>query len=874
MARSRIQSEMDGSHLIRLWASFVWASAHGLNYYVHARDPWSEQVARQASENLKDVLPLLDSPEGPCAHLKSLVDRNIRRLVEDWCDGLGSSDVDISDALPELASFQVPLAHNARRHQVPWPFLQSGAVELHLAEQGDLAARRRILQDQIGSPDDRPKLETRLRWRVELVESEGDIVVGLVQDLREAFSLAVKSSDGEVRSLVGRALEHPVLSRHLPYEVTTALQMIDLGSEAAVMRVVAESRGPALDDGFCSFSEALVTVAELLDAQSFLSALASMPLDGFSEESKWELFAAYLEPQQERRPHLHFPNLEMLAEIRHQALLALARMGDLAPLRESLNQRWEVHSPHIRHHRRLARALLMAVDPFGKPSERPTLDDEVWHEVIESLASSPINEIRAQFSRSAWGFSERPDDTHRRRIVELLAMVDAPPEHRWRLLAPHARRLWESRHDEALSRFYQLIEELIVGDIVKDCWRAPLSLAQTRRTWAERNDEVTARRWCEESFDTGRLIADLNGFGEWVWPHLSHEQQRDVLLRIPEGPLDEPWWSRGQDLPLEDRLHFARRHGPLSERRRIARHFLEAGSARPEDRLGNWLRLRVEERPALDKLQNDVEAFWSKLEKTQLSVNQANLAAGLLIAEQQKNRIVTWLPSVVERWVKQDMTEGGLQAGGSFERVPFTISHLISRLRPTLAEMNARQIDDLCHGVGCLPDRLYKFASTELPSEDQQLRRRLDELVDELVSQIRPTAQPSPSWSPAANFDEAKKRLRELDSQAPILPSQIEVLFEGVSASERLELLKVLQKRPDLLEQDGVVERILLLTDRASLSRSDRLKHAATVLDIAEIGARSSKERRRDLIAGLLEIEGDLRRTELRNLVRDRVKGL
>ncbi len=879
------------SELLGLWASFVWASAHGLNSFVgSAPDSWSEYVGRQASESLKTVLPVLDGQDGPIAHLESLVDRDVRRLVEDCCGGHPLGQEELQASLSRLAPFQVPLEFNSRRRERPIALLESAEVELHLASRGDQEARRRILDPTTGpNRDELPPLGCRIEWALDLVDSRNEIGVYLVgQDLWKAFSLVAASESRELRPLVARALAHPVVSQYFSHDVRSALEVLDSGPEEAISKVLESRSWSGFKDHGPSYLEVLLTVAELREAEDFLLALTSLQVAKLSPETQSSLFRADLKFPDGRQPRLHFPNLEIVSELRHRALLVLAKKGIVEPLRMSLDGQWELRSPHIAQQVHRAQALWTAVGPYQSP-QAPTLADEVWGAVLERLAGSTLDQLRAQFARVA-SFSplNRPDSGYERRIVQIIAMQGAPVDQRWGLLAPFAAELWRAPVEQSLREFWNLVSEFERRDDGDERWVESRELVTERRLWAEENDEATAKAWCETRFDRRRAVGDLDGFGEWVWPHLTDDQRSEVLLDLPEGKLNQKWWSRGQDLPLDDRLRFARRHGSLKERRRIARHLVDSGTGDHEERLTRWFQLPPEERPPLADYHDEIEAFWAALdEEVSLSSRQAATFERLMETTPDPERVVRWLPLWVESWACWEL-EGKVGKDIDFPQwTNLQCGILLGRIRPMLKELRERgeqssgraavanpyTLGDLRDRFRRLKNRIYKAVPAKVKEGDPQLTVRIDRFVDDLLKTLDREAE-RPRWSPATTYEDAKARLDSLRaSEEIVLGSQIELLFAGLDVDAHTRLLGDVLGREDLFSDLWAAATVLLEVDRSTFSQQKRTRFAGRVLDtVAATSALSGQHR--DLIAQLLEIESGLKSTALRRLVRERASEL
>lgn len=697
--------------------------------------------------------------------------------------------------------------------------------------------------------------------------------------MKECFNTYLGAANASLRASLKECLEHEELQRHYPHEINEALEAIRSGPIAAI-EWLTEPRLPRFELDSSDDPERadiLLGLVEILHEPEFLQAVVAVDS---SELSALKLFRASVRSEEAslHGPRLIFPALETWAKFRHRSLIMLARLGDPEPLRLSLDEPWKVQSADIAHHRRLAWALLDAVSPSRSTPTASWHDDEVWKDVLDVLAFHSVEELKENLrNRSSWKSPANSEMAYDRRAIHILGIEAAPAEQRWSLLAPFASELWNCRHDGALSDFWELVYQLVEERDGDDTWSEPLELRRKRIEWAERHDPETIENWCDRLFNVSMLLDDLDGFGERAWPYLDADQRRILLVSLPKGDVEEPWWSRRHELNLKAQLDVARRHGPMSERRRVARQILQAQHPEPEQRLRTWLALIEAERPPRKVIIDDIREFKANLRKGRLSLSQARLCSRLLVAMQTPDDVVEWLPHVIEPILRNEFASSAEEDGATSNHVPRSVRRLVRELRDAIQLMRSIQLRDLIGGIERLGNRVYKTVAKKADVDDSMLRGRISNAVKGTAELVESMAAKS-KWSPIETYAEAEGELKALlkrDAEE-LGYSHVEHLFENLSSGDREKLMKETLNHPKLLKISGALGTLILGIDGSSMSTSDALKTVERLCDITQLqlqdmsDPKSRAQRQRDLVAGFLDVVPLLERTILRKEVQRR----
>lgn len=889
---------IDSELLYRLWASALWATLHRLNGFDESGVDWHyRRFGARIIRGLADELPLFEADSDPLEQVRSLVDERICNQVDRWTGSELSDRERLGRELVALAPFQIPLDEQKRiageETKTPPGIYDAGEIELHLARRGDNTARRAILRgisaSAAGARDNLEPVELVDWWQQLAGELGEDECSRFEYDFRRAFERFIAQRDYRYPEPLAAALKHDVLWANLPNYISRALEAIESGVNATIL-CLCDFYGANVSPAPGSM-DTILGLAELLDARELLHQVVDIDPVDISDSPTIDLFHTNCtrdDEKRHKRPRLRFSRLQRLAEFRHCSLLLLARLGDAEPLRNSLEERWQVESPRIARQQARWKTLCDAVHPLSSHEEIDVLDDDLWLDTLEALCCQPLEEQRRQLHRmTMWSF---PEEQRQRKDVYLLSLQSAPAGDRWALLAPFAQQIWKQRRSGQLQGLWKQIDQIVRTCECNDTWKEPDDLRRQRREWALRHDDETIREWCENDFWVRPLLEDLDGRAEAAWPHMSDEQRHRLLNHLPEGPLDDRWWSRGQELPLKDRLRFARKHGTLTDRRRIARHLLDAESTDAESRLEVWLcELRDAERPAFPTVESELSKFHENLPDTPfakipLTMTQRRICNGILSHTPTPDRILEYLPRVAgaRLRVSIDARDESGEASESFDELVsvWTIRHL----RPVLRdEMTSQGTADLKDRLENLKNQAIKYVNDDTELETYQLRGPIDDAIDEFISDLLENEPPRrQNFDDIETLDEAKENL---DSALRRNPEELEhhdvrSLVTDLPDNDAKRMLRKLEKHPQLAENPVIAGVLVLLLDESTLSDDEALKLAKTVLDSAEStvasanGGGTADERRNALVAHLLDTAKYLRRTSLRRLVRSRTKKL
>lgn len=871
--------------LVGLWASHLWATIFRLHSYLEGgpnRHP--QTIARRASEELRDALPLLDHPDGPLAALEPLVDERIKESVERWLKGAEPDfEEPPEEQLTKLAPFQIPMS-DARRlnpdQEWSWrPLSLKDRRTLHLAERGDREARRMVLADGANfyvHEELSPK--KRLAWwrdivpGAELKDSEREWFQRDLEKALEKYSNdeGSKQDDDWLRHELAATLQHEQLGDHLPYQIDEPLEAIQSGPPAALDWFLKRFPGES------NRLDHLLALADILDAKEFLQDLIADDLSELSDETRAWLYKSRLSANENPRqqPELSFPNLKELAEFRHRAILLLARLGDPGPLRDSLDRPWEAQAPEIAHQGALAQALLRAVAPHRVHRDQPVIDDDVWRKLVEQLAGRPLEQLRSRaLEIEGWSLpadSERGLHPSRNR---LLIIEDAPPQERWSQLAPFTATLWRHRSSEDLQDFWRLLKSEVVERESDATWRAPHNLHLERKEWALRNDDETLETWCKESFDVSKLADDLDGLAESAWPHLTSDQQKVLLERLPKGDLADHWWSRGQELPLDARLDFARKHGTRRERRRIARNLLQAQPADdPEKKVAAWFRLRPDNRPPLDELEETIRQFEASLDPNDLTAGEAWRWAGVLAETRDTEEAVNWLPAILKRAFRTELEEAD-PGETPFEEMPAGIDTLLYQFEDTFSEMKSSERADLDDRLRRLETQIQNESARKLPDADRDMRRNISDRIKEIREEIESIDRHSDAGGRKSYANAAKELENLAANPEDNYRLAVEGLFHRLSEDDSTRLIRDALATPELLAIDGALGSLIRQIDQSTMSQPDALEATETLLNNSATRLRALSEdketahQRRAVIVDLLEVAPVIRQPALREKV-------
>ncbi len=676
------KSAIDGQ-----WVHQLWAAAIGLiiEDQLFSGDPALKGVdfnfLANVSESLQHHLPLLDGDEDPLSALLSLIPPSTAAdyLIGDATDRSTPTRL----LLFQLAPFQLPYREIAEltalvadNDSLELPghiaglLLGRGEPIISLARRGDLAARRALLQGSSMSAfadlEIRDQLSTTelLQWWIEIAEQDGRegkyerFEADSKRALDDYFQSPGEALDAETHhelaTLLQQALRTP-LKYHLPRPLSGIVETFDEGYEALVEFFIhKQSMGYRNDDrGWPKLSILITTVAEWLDARQILRDLCDMNIEALPRLLQHRICHARL-PDERGRYSLQFSSLQQLAKLRHRALISLGRLEIHAGeepqlLRQSLDSAWEISSPIVcrerwRFHR--LRHLLSCRGEGLNELELPDLDDDFWSEFLTFLSSRhSLEELRENLFI---GLQPFPDEE----ILYLLSIEHLPQEQRWKSLAPLMNRIWIHRHANrsdtypgaaSIARFWEIIDTFAIDDETEPsaAWSPPHDLQKdwqkARYQWALQNDPHTLRQWCADpnQCDLYQLSTDLSR-AHRAWEFLSTEQRAELLRRLARGPVADVWWSRGMELPLEERLQFARKHGTIAQRRDIAEQLLGkySDSSQAQPYLSKWASLYTDERPLSGPDKEQIERFFEDLPTsgtdTEPSATQLRICGALI----------------------------------------------------------------------------------------------------------------------------------------------------------------------------------------------------------------------------------------------------
>lgn len=351
--RPKVPQKMDRALLRRLWASCIWARLFALHSHVH-NDKYHPINEEFASDKLRDLLPILDGENDSLSQLKAYVSEHTLEAVEKWRKSAPEqSDEFLNDQLTRFAPFQVwPQVDDEALEQVLWQWGEPGydyRILFHFADNGVCAARRFMLASPFGIRLREDFDHARhLSWWRELA-SKAPLKNGeasrFYHTFYRIFLVYIDSQSSTLRDSLNKTLLHKELKTPLPNDITHALTCIELGAVPSIKWIVQPEWNERLQYSDLGYSRAnlILALAEILQNKEFLRNIIAFDPTTSSDLSEKTLFK-YVTPKETRA---RFPTLEQLAEIRHHALLALARLGEAAPLRESIKERWKIQSPHL-----------------------------------------------------------------------------------------------------------------------------------------------------------------------------------------------------------------------------------------------------------------------------------------------------------------------------------------------------------------------------------------------------------------------------------------------------------------------------------------------------------------------------------------------
>ena len=882
--RSSSLQQVDANVLTSLWASSLWAILFRLNGYLDGSiNSGQQRIAQKVSQHLRDDLPILSGENHVVDELKSYVDDRILEAVNRWKTTDSQTGIDkLGEQLTALAPFQIHFDEmqglNSERVEVTWQLDDPAELDLHLAERGDVTARRAILDRAALDPFTYNKVEPAqlIEWWSERAATgsiDSELASFFESDFQRAFTTFVDEKSDDLRTRLRETLQNEQLQAMLPYDISDAVAAIESGPVATVewlpQKGIPVVRTPQDDDP--SRADILLALIELLEANQLLRDISEFDLSDLTEESRYWLYRGTCQQDGDNRPRLQFSRLRELAEFRHRSLLLLGKLGDTQPLRDSLDGLWQIEAPSIAKERARWKSLCNTVNPLSSGTEFDDLDDDLWRDTLEALCFGSLEEQRQELRQmTRWSF---PDDERHHSTAYLLSLQSAPIGHRWTLLAPFVGDLWRQRDHESLRGIWTQLDSFAEGADTAT-WREPRELWQERRDWALQNDEETIRTWCAEQFDVSQLVDDLGDRAEATWPHLSNEQRERLLLELPEGPLDDIWWSRGQELPLQKRIQFARQHGTPKDRRRIAGHLLNAESANAESRLKTWLcTLRDNERPPIETVKPALSTFDKNLPDTRvdgepLTDDQLKICYSLLIQKPTPERILEYLPAIAAARLRSAIDDQDDSDDESPEFDELVLRWTTLELRPVLRdEMPSNQRQDLKERLERLKNQAISYISSEPELNTLQLRAPVESAVDDLISEITPrTKQPNPK--PIETLEEAK---REIGS---ITRFELQRTVEHLSDEDATKLLTHCADTPTVYRDPAVVAKLILLIDESSMSTNEAEELTERVLDHTVVATDSTADDspetadRKKLVAALGNTARFLRRTPLRRTLR------
>lgn len=906
--------QVDPQVVTTLWASCLWAILFQLNYYndgpIHDgnRDR-SQTVSRQ----LREVLPILPGEDDVINELEAYVDERILKAVQRWNTPDSQINRDeLGRQLVALAPFQLGLDDierlNPERQHLSLQLRRSDKIELHLANRGDMGARRAILEGTSANAcTAREKVDPSqlLVWWNQLARtgsmSSDDVSDCFRSDFHNVFVNFINEKNDSLRTLLDKTLKNESLREALSQH-HYAISAIESGP-VEIIKWLLHREEPFLGrlnfyerrENGPSRADTLLAIIELLELPDVLRGIVNIEISELPSSTHDGLLSASVATLDDRtEPELTFSRLHKFARFRHRSLLLLAALGDAAPLRRSLKNLWEVDSPYIAQQRTRWFALKKRINPLSTPNELPELSDEVLAAVVRSLVGESPEELRERFP-TQWKWTI-PTQSHELDIY-LLALESAPPARRWQLLAPFARRLWDNRHNEKLRPFWNTIDEIAKSVTAGGEWYEPRNLRDERQKWARIHDDKTIRKLCNEELDPHSLLQDLDGRGEAAWPHLDREQRHQLLSRLPKEAVDDTWWSRGQDLPLKQRLRFARKHGTLTDRRQIARDLLGAASDDPTSRLWVWLySLRKDERPSIEAVESDLVTFEENLPEArvlddELTDDQFPICRGLLNEQPTPQRVLEYLPRIVSAGLRHSIAahEDGHDFSEKFDEwVP---KWLILKLHPVLRdEMAPGQRRDLMDRLERLKKQALLQVTQKIEPEknsDEEQRQFCDlkEQIREKIATLTDAVDVEPEqqrWKVIETLEEAKAGLRCLVNAGPteIDHNDVRRLARDLSAEDTAKFLEVVRNYPELMRNPEAAGELILHIDESSMNEKKGLELTEMLLDQAQSTAMQATDEpfdttcRNELIAELVDVACFVRRTSLRRALRSRVETL
>lgn len=695
----------------------------------HADLPHLERSMLMISHGLRDLLPIFRSKKELLQELHThIADEAVTQEL-------------IDQALPQLARYI--------RFQLSWKLAKSlePALEqvhalfehqklssywLHLAQSGDLSAKQKLLnRPDLQSHDFHPQrslsLLKRLQWSLELIHHESWPLF-LESDLIEGIDTFEENNDEALRQALKQLLLHRALRPRLSPEFASLLESLAGTKETIAwlldpLHDVAQHNSPQeTRQTWCQKTpvDQIITILTITGDKELAHQIAAFDITTLPRPEYLALFTAQLSPSKapDASPELRFSRLEKLARLRHHALLLLARWGELS---DTFQDHWQIESPQIGAERQRWEKLRTAI---RRDTKLPEIDDALWHTILDELCFGQLASIRDEPSF----LSSNNLSALEQNELAILAMSALKPHQRWQSLSLFTHQIWKLRHAH-LDSLIDSLPNSYPEPRSSHAWSEPQEYLQERKLWAQKHDPKAIKAWCENPLLYRRhdLLDDLSGLAERAWPYLNTEQRAELLGALARGPVDKTWWSRGMELPLKERLYFARTHGTLRQRRQIAQDLLNKYDKDPTEFLSTYFSTLLEkERPYREHIQPKIDAFIEHYKKEPDSKDR-HIAAQIIQTTTSPQELLDIFPPLLKSILKKAIADRTISADSQKY-----LSHIYQAAHKRVS-LSTSSFRDLQSRLDSAKNRL-SLQIESLPDDEHrpQLKRQLNEVFSAL----------------------------------------------------------------------------------------------------------------------------------------------
>ncbi|TXD44286.1 hypothetical protein FRC96_00615 [Lujinxingia vulgaris] len=893
--------------LTMLWASALWAKLHGLHDPENRPDTSLQTTfAARISPLLRHALPRLGDKTTALRCLKAFVAPSILKAVKRW-NPAPSLDSEKTDTfLFEHAPFQISpigldeatLYELEYRHEDDCP---SHPVA-HLAMAGDPYCQKAILTGtEYNSLKGAPTLASRVQWLHQHLDA--DLAVEqcsctfrpIIEDALKTFAttptpellypLRTLLSDDRffpllpplVREVVATVSDGPITAliwlfdqreRRFPSNWLTnpAVSFVQVAPSPD------EIRWPETPE------DILLTLIEILNKADFLQELVELTIENFQKEpralfllTKGQVITSSNEPHP--RPALTFPAISQFMNLRHRALLLLAKLNSPSYLIASLKAPFAIKFDFIATQRALFDALYNAMaDPYN--GIRAPSDSE-WEELLNVLHRIPVNDDYRHLSSDSrlWGSFSEID----RKSIYILAIRNAPEESRWGLLKPLFKKVWELSLDkdcpQVLKHLKNDLPPRSSTNQESDIW------IKERESWALRHHKAYIRSWADTPYNLSLVAEDLE-WADAIWHHLTLAQQRNLLIEIPKSfsevplsntaqPLPEHWIERSEILPLDEKLTFARRHQNLPGRRAVAKTWFEHAEG---DRLENFLSLNSDERPDPSCIKAEIDQLLTETVRTAPVKNVLETLGDLICTPSTslRSRILPiYLEKRAHHLISTQHSLTDLESKLSTAPPSSFLKTLSDDFQANLSSSSLRKVEEK---VQALKKRIVTLAGDVEAKENRVLFPKINPILDTWVDRVVSALFTSKDKTSDMRSRETLivKELAALQRGEKIKGFEPDQFTYALSNETIDECLPVLLTRTELAVNMHFLQDIIHALDRSTLPASTAEAHANQWLSAYE----QTCDDPRHMIAMGYWLSFRLRRPNLRQIVRDRAGAL